>query len=95
MENFSTPHRALVPWVANVATVAVLLTATWWSNMHRPAPVSAEAAVTAPTTLPQAPVVQPTAAPAQTSNNQAGWPVQTTSVPRDGLQAVGYNTARR
>ena len=36
MEDFSTPRRPLVPMVANLATAAVLLTATWMSTVQRP-----------------------------------------------------------
>ena len=36
MEDFSTPRRPLVPVVANLATAAVLLTATWMSAVQRP-----------------------------------------------------------
>jgi len=98
MENFSTTHRSLVPWVANIATVAVVLSATWWSNTQRPTTAAGEAALHAPATAPTgAPSTQPTAAPAQGNSpaNPANWPLQTTSVTRDGLQAVSFTAARR
>jgi hypothetical protein len=92
MENFSTPHAALVPRIANLATVAVVLAATWWSSAQRPVEQPAEAALAVPATSLQghsqpAPAA---AAPQAPQVNQASWPVQTTVLPHDILQAVGY-----
>jgi hypothetical protein len=35
MEDFSTPRHPLVPAVANLCTLAVVLTAAWWSAAQR------------------------------------------------------------
>ncbi len=35
MEKKSTPRSALVPWTANLLTVVVLVSTTWWSSAHR------------------------------------------------------------
>lgn len=36
MENFSTPRTALVPRATNLATLAVVAAAMWWSGAQRP-----------------------------------------------------------
>jgi hypothetical protein len=89
MENFSTPQRAALPWIANLATLAVVVAAIGWSGEHRPdAPVAA-ALVVAPAAAQSTPVagqetaVQPSAQPGR-------WPAKTTTRSIDGLQAVGY-----
>jgi len=90
MENFSTHRVALLPRAANLATLAVVVAATWWSGAQRPADgaalgtLAATSAETAATTAARQP-----ANPA-TADGASHWPVQTTSLPRDGLQAVGY-----
>lgn len=55
MASFPTVPGRLVPWIANALTVAVLLSATWWSSVQRPGPVTldpgkltAEASTTQP-----------------------------------------------
>jgi hypothetical protein len=95
MENFSTPRPTLVPRLANLATLVVVVAATWWSNAQRPVDVPAEAALGTPAPqlivpLPQSPAVLPTA-----GATQAHWPSTTTTLPREGLQAVGYQPATR
>jgi hypothetical protein len=95
MENFSTPRPTLVPRLANLATLAVVVLATWWSNAQRPADVAAESALSTPAPQLIVPVQQAPAAAPTPGAIQAHWPSKTTALPRDGLQAVGYPTATR
>lgn len=83
MENFSTTRVALLPRAANLATLVVVVAATWWSGAQRPA-----AQDTAVSQAAQ-PAPRQSTEPA-TLANAAHWPVQSTSLPRDGLQPVGY-----
>jgi|GEM_PF-1677376 len=99
MESFSTPRRAALPWIANVCTVAVLVSVAWWSNAHRPAPVAGEAALVSPAGAPAAGGLTPTATqPADAGNaapaSERAWPRQTTTAPREGLQTVSYGSGR-
>jgi hypothetical protein len=91
MENFPTPQRQMLPWVANIATLAVMVAATWWSSDQRPAnPVQAATAVSpSPLSLPA--VHQPVVAPAPGAT-QALWPAQTTSLQGEGLKPVSYGS---
>jgi hypothetical protein len=97
MENFSTPPRAATPWIANLATLAVVIGAIGWSGVQRPAGPATEVASTPPA-VPQAlPVSEP--APGNPPTHlpvtpQARWPIQTTSMSVDGLQVVGLQTGR-
>lgn len=98
MENFSTPPRAVVPWVANLATLVVLVTAAWWSNANRPAAVAGESALAAPAAAPGA-LTPATAAPADASGTappagERAWPRQTTATAREGLQTVSFGPSR-
>jgi hypothetical protein len=88
MENFSTTGVALLPRAANLATLAVVLAATWWSGAQRP-DVQPALARTGTTDLAAAQKPQPEAVPAA-ATGAAHWPSQATPLPRDGLQAVGY-----
>jgi hypothetical protein len=93
MEDFSTSPRAFVPWVANLATLAVVVAAIGWSGEQRPASISVEASKAAPqgsAVVPvsgTAPAPQPGAAPAH-------WPAKTSALSTDGLHAVGYSPAK-
>ena len=51
MENFSTPRPALLPRAANLATLAVLACATWWSAAQRPQESAGSATVAASSTI--------------------------------------------
>ncbi|MDT7836420.1 hypothetical protein [Aquabacterium sp. OR-4] len=42
MESFSTTQRSGLPWMTNMATLAVVVVATLWSGAQRPAPVAAQ-----------------------------------------------------
>ncbi len=86
MENFSTTRAALLPRAANLATLAVVVAATWWSGAQRPLAQDPLASQAAQPATRQAADQAATAGTAST----ARWPVQTTSLPRDGLQPVGF-----
>lgn len=104
MEKISTPREALLPRAANLATLAVVVAATWWSGAQRPAgqamlavvdaaPIAAPAdpaALRQPALLtsnPTAPIIATAATTATT------WPAQAaTTLAREGLQAVSYQT---
>lgn len=92
MENISTRTKPVLPWITNVLTVAVVLTAAYWSNAQRPDAPAQQAAATAPavTQVKQAPSV----APAQGAT-QAVWTAPTTSLQRDSVQTVGFATIAR
>ncbi|MDH4393803.1 MAG: hypothetical protein QE285_20555 [Aquabacterium sp.] len=86
MENFSTLRAAVLPRATNLLTVAVLVAATWWSGTQRPADQPALAAQ-ATASATQAQTLPGIATPAAASTL---WPAQATALPRDGVQAVGY-----
>ena len=95
MENFSTPRQPLVPHLANLATLVVVVSATLWSNAQRPAGSPAEATLAVPATIQKQPAATPhPALPAQ-APTLVNWPAQSTAIPRDGLQAVGFTGANR
>ena len=94
MENFSTPQRALVPWVANLATLVVVVSAIGWSSGQRLTAPAGETAATKPTQIPVLQAV-PVQAPGNAQPSQAGWPAKTTALPADGLQVVGFIPTRR
>lgn len=90
MENFSTPTRASLPWIANLATLAVVVGAIAWSGVQRPTETAAAAAARAPAAGQAAPVADHGALPRDAA--QPGrWPDKITASSVDGLQAVGYN----
>lgn len=104
MESFSTSPRALVPWVANLATLVVVVSAAWWSGANRPAPEPAESARLVPAALP-ADAPQTGALPTATTPRPGGkapgvadapaWPLQTTTATVEGMQTVVFSPARR
>ncbi len=103
MEKNSTTRAALLPRAANLATLAVVMAATWWSGAQRPiaqpalaggdqagAVEVADARLQRPAT---ALTTSPTVAAATTTAAAVTWPAQAaTTIARDGLQAVGYQT---
>ena len=96
MENFPTPRRHLLPWAANIATLLLMLAATWWSSAQRPAAVSSglsAAGQASPTKTDKQNPRQDLTLPAQDDPkaSQASWPAKTTSLPGDGIKAVGYS----
>ena len=92
MENFSTSHGSLLPRAANLATLAVVVLATWWSAAQRPASqpdlASAVTAKAATAALPLQQAAELASVP--TAEGSARWPVQAAAVPRDAIQAVGF-----
>ena len=89
MENFSTPRQATLPWIANLATLTVVIAAIGWSGGQRPdVPTAAAAAPDA--ALQTAPSADPGAA-IQPGTHQGRRPVKLPSGPIDGLQVVGYS----
>ena len=94
MENFSTPQRALVPWVTNLATLVVVVSAIGWSSGQRHTASAAQTAAARPTQQPVLRAV-PVQAPGNAQPSQASWPAKTTALPADGLQVVGFIPTRR
>ena len=102
MENFSTPRMAVLPRATNLATLAVVVAATWWSGAQRPAgPVPMAQASIAASQSAALPVQQTTSlAPSETTatttppaQSHVFWPAQAAAnIARDGLQAVGFKT---
>ena len=95
MENISTPQRAALPWIANLATLAAVVAAIGWSGAQRPDAPTAAAAATVPTAA--ATVTVTVTAPAadhgavpRDGAQQGRRPVKTPARPLDGLQVVGY-----
>lgn len=85
MENFSTPPRAVLPWLANLATLAVVALAIGWSSGQRPDPDAATLSMKAPAAPQAAPVSDrsPDAVPGR-------WPAQSVATPIDGMQTIGF-----
>ena len=104
MENFSTHQPAVLPRATNLATLAVVVAATWWSGAQRPtgpAPMAQVAVTSAAAQSAALPVQQtasltPAGATATTTPTQSSvfWPAEAAAnIARDGLQAVGFKTA--
>ena len=98
MEKNSTSRTALLPRTTNLATLAVVVAATWWSGAQRPT-AQAELAASARTPATQAvgaTVVSRQPASLAANAGTAGWPAQAaTAVTRDGLQIVSFQTRTR
>ena len=93
MENISTPQRAALPWIANLATLAVVVAAIGWSGAQRPDAPTTAAAATVPTATATAAAPAPAAdhgAVPRDGAQQGRRPVKTPARPLDGLQVVGY-----
>ena len=99
MENFSTPKQAALPWFADLATLAVVVGATWWSGAQRP--VSAPMDVRRMATVNQhASALRPSTAPldaepaslasASTASADAGPAANQAS---EGFVSVGFTGA--
>lgn len=82
---------AALPRAANLATLVVLVSATWWSGAQRPAEQAAQAPGVAIQSAAAA-LPRPHAADLVEADATVGWPVQAHAAPRDGLQTVGYQT---
>jgi hypothetical protein len=106
MEKISTRRADLLPRTANLATLAVVVAAMWWSGAQRPAGqamlAASDAVPAAPSSLvtTDAPAPRQLALPSATTTPAttalATWPAQAaTTIARDGLQAVGYQTRTR
>ena len=85
MENFPTKRQHLIPLVTNLATLAVVVSATWWSGAQRPMSTLADVAS-------QQALAQPTAAAreGQASTNPAVWPQAQTALQPDAIKTVGF-----
>ena len=99
MENFPTPRRAVLPWAANIATLLVMVSATWWSSAQRPVAVSSSlsaAGKTGPTNTTKQSPRQVLSLPAQDGPkaSQATWPATTTSLQNDDIKAASYTPLR-
>ena len=93
MENISTPQRAALPWIANLATLAVVVAAIGWSGAQRPDAPTTAAAATVPTATATAAAPAPAAdhgAVPRDGAQHGRRPVKTPARPLDGLQVVGY-----
>ena len=93
METISTPQRAALPWIANLATLAVVVAAIGWSGAQRPDAPTTAAAATVPTATATAAAPAPAAdhgAVPRDGAQQGRRPVKTPARPLDGLQVVGY-----
>ncbi|MBL8351450.1 MAG: hypothetical protein JNL87_14205 [Burkholderiaceae bacterium] len=93
MENFSTPQRSATPWIANLATLAVVLAAIGWSSEQRPVGSATDAAATMPAAPHALPALDSAAQPLPTAT-QARWPMQTTAVAVEGVQVVGLQSSK-
>jgi hypothetical protein len=72
MESISTLRSARLPWAANIATLAVVVMATWWSSAQRPAQAPiAQIGTAAQPAQPSQPVTQP----ANASQRKDGEPI--------------------
>ena len=82
-----------MPWIANLATLAVVVAAIGWSGAQRPDAPTTAAAATVPTaaaaTTATAPAADHGAVP-RDGAQQGRRPVKTPAHPLDGLQVVGY-----
>lgn len=95
MENFPTKRLQLVPRVANLATLAVVVSATWWSGAQRPD--------TNPDTNPDSAtrlqmVSQAVATAREATSNPAGsaqpaWPQAQPTLQPEAIKTVGFTSA--
>ena len=91
MENFPTKRLQLVPRVANLATLAVVVSATWWSGAQRP-----DANPDNATRLQM--VSQAVTSAREATSNQAGtaqlaWPQAQTTLQPEAIKTVGFTSA--
>lgn len=90
----------MLPRAANLATLAVVVAATWWSGAQRPAIQPQIGAtptrVVAQGNTPAAPEAAATANLATTATtpgtSAALWPATAATIARDGLQAVSFQS---
>ena len=100
MENFPTPRCHVLPWAANIATLLLMLAATWWSSAQRPPAVSpglSAAGQAGPSSTAKQSPHHVLTLPAQDDPkaSQASWPGKTTSLPSDGIITVVYTPVLR
>jgi hypothetical protein len=97
MESISTPRSTRLPWAANLATLAVVMTAVWWSGAQRPAqaPVAQMQAAPLPA-VATPPAPQPATATQANDSEPLPLRVQTESVDatvaQASVRAVVYKT---
>ena len=86
-----------MPWVANLATVVVVLSAAWWSNSQRPVVAAGEASIGRPAAVP-ARAMQP-ATPTGNTGDAAVWSAPAAAPApapvSDGLRTVSFGGVRR
>lgn len=90
MENFSTPRQATLPWIANLATLAVVVAAIGWSGGQRPDAPPVAAAAAAPTGAAQTAPTADHGAAVNPGAHPGRWPAKTPSHAIDSLQVVRY-----
>lgn len=98
MESISTKRRARLPWATNLATLAVVVVATWWSGAQRPAqaPIAQINSATQPAENSQ-PVTQPATSTQRQDNEPVPLRVQAqtmdATVAQASLRNVVYKPA--
>ena len=88
MENFPTKRQHLIPLVTNLATLAVVVSATWWSGAQRPASNFAEVASNQVLAQPATAVREGTGS--QSNVTPATWPQSQTALQPDAIKTVGF-----
>lgn len=88
MESISTNRNTRLPWATNLATLAVVISATWWSGAQRPAqaPVAQVQTIPAPAESVQ-PVSEPTNTPQRHDSEPLPLRVEAQSVDATVAQA--------
>ncbi len=95
MENFPTPRFPALPWAANIATLLVMVSATWWSSAQRPVAESSNISASGQTDQTGKSKQSPRQVlnvPAQDESkpSQATWPATTTLLQNNGIKAASY-----
>ena len=95
MANFSTLRNATLPWLANLATLGVLMCTAWWSSDQRPLNPDGGTQLAMPSASQhRQPSTQPQTIPTVNATplaNPPARPAVTTSVPNDGIVSVSFS----